>query len=82
MIAYRKFSYFWSTALLIFSLIVVFYGIGSKWNNPPWGQGVIHPAIEAVIFVVLMYVSRHHGLIVYVFPCTRVCSYQMLALIP
>ena len=37
-LAYRQFSYFWSTLLLIFAFCVVLNGIAQQWNNPPWEQ--------------------------------------------
>lgn len=51
-IAYRKLSYYWSTALLIFALIIEFYTIGKGWNNPPWENS--HPALDIVIFILLL----------------------------
>jgi len=35
-VAYRKASYVWGTALLIFATVVTFYSVGKAWNNPPW----------------------------------------------
>ena len=55
MIAYRKASYWWSTGLLIFAFIIVLYGIGAEWNNPPWDQASTHPAFEILLFLVLLF---------------------------
>jgi len=53
-LAWRRMSYVWSTALLLFALVVVLYGIAMEWNNPPWGGGSTHPALEILLFVVLL----------------------------
>jgi len=49
---WRKFSYWWSSVLLIFAITVVVYGICQQWNNPPWDP--IHPVFDLVIFLLLM----------------------------
>lgn len=54
-IAWRKLSYWWSTALLIFATFCVIWGIAKEWNNPPWGTGAIHPVAEVIIFIFMMY---------------------------
>lgn len=54
-IAWRKGTYYWSTALLIFALSVVLYGIGMQWNNPPWEQKDSHPALEIFLFLLIMW---------------------------
>jgi hypothetical protein len=51
---YRKFTYFWSSAVLIFGLFVMFYGISKQWNNPPWNHEDSHPAFEAVLLVLML----------------------------
>ena len=53
-IAWRKLSYYWGTLLLIFSLMVVLYGIGKGWNNPPWNVDDGWPALDIVVFLVMM----------------------------
>lgn len=55
MIAWRKLSYYWATALLIFSFFCVIWGIANEWNNPPWGNGQLHPVLEIFIFLIMMY---------------------------
>merc|ERR1712216_325014 len=54
-IAWRKATYYWSTALLIFALSVVLYGIGKQWNNPPWEQKDSNPALEIFLFLLIMW---------------------------
>jgi len=54
-VSWRKCSYYWSTALLIFATTVVIYGIGKQWNNPPWEQKDTHPVLEIFIFLVIMW---------------------------
>ena len=54
-LAWRKASYWWSTALLIFALTVVLYGIAMEWNNPPWDQGTTSPAFEVFLFLFLIF---------------------------
>ena len=50
---YRKISYYWSSALLLLAFIVVLYGIGMQWNNPPWGEGR-SPAGETILFLIML----------------------------
>jgi len=54
-IAYRKFSYYWSMALTIFSVIIIMYTIGMEWNNPPWSQKDSHPVLEIFIFLLMLF---------------------------
>merc|ERR1719161_1471847 len=54
-IAWRRATYYWSTALLIFALSVVLYGIGKQWNNPPWEQKDSNPALEIFLFLLIMW---------------------------
>ena len=49
---YRYISYYWSMALLIFSMVVVVYAINQEWSNPPWDY--THPSTEIIIFFVLL----------------------------
>lgn len=53
-VAWRKFTYWWSSALLIFALFVVFYGMGKQWNNPPWDPSDSHPALDICLFIVML----------------------------
>ena len=48
-------SYYWSIALLIFSLAIVTYAIGNEWNNSPWKIEDSHPVAELVIFFLLLW---------------------------
>lgn len=52
-IAWRKLSYWWSTALTIFACIVVVFGICKEWNNPPWAENR-HPALELFLFLFML----------------------------
>jgi len=54
-IAWRRATYYWSTALLVFAITVVIYGIGMQWNNPPWEQKDSHPALEIFLFFLIMW---------------------------
>jgi len=54
-IAWRRATYYWSTALLVFAITVVIYGIGKQWNNPPWEQKDSHPALEIFLFFLIMW---------------------------
>lgn len=51
-IAWRKLTYVWSTALLIFAMVIHVYGIAMQWNNPPWkeSQDKGHPILEILFF--------------------------------
>jgi hypothetical protein len=51
--SYREFSYLWSVALLIFSLVIVVYAIGKEWSNPPWDY--THPVSEIFFFFALLW---------------------------
>ena len=53
-IAWRKLTYWWSTALLLFALIVHVYGIAMEWNNPPWRPGTAHPILEVCFMFFMM----------------------------
>jgi hypothetical protein len=55
MIYYRKASYWWATGLLIFALCVVLYGIGKRWNNPPWNVDDSHAAVDIIVFLFNLY---------------------------
>jgi hypothetical protein len=55
LVYYRKFSYFWGSALCLFSLIVVLYGIAKQWNNPPWDVKDSHPVLECIVFLMMLY---------------------------
>merc|ERR1711904_456415 len=54
-IKWRKFTYFYSVLLLIFSLVVIVYGIGKQWTNPPWKPKDSHPAVDIVAFFAMLY---------------------------
>jgi len=54
-IAWRKMTYWWSTALTIFAMIVHIYGICKQWNNPPWSQTHSHPVLEIGFFFLMMF---------------------------
>jgi len=61
-IAYRKLSYFWSMALLFFSIVITIYTIAKEWNNPPWSQKDSHPVLEIFIFLfMLTWISALEG---------------------
>jgi hypothetical protein len=51
---WRQCSYWWSSALLIFALFVVIYGITQQRNDPPWVQTKSHPALEVFVFFALL----------------------------
>jgi hypothetical protein len=53
-IAWRKLSYYWSSALLIFAIFVVIWGIAKQWNNSPWDPTTTHPVFEVFIFLLMM----------------------------
>jgi hypothetical protein len=52
--SWRNFTYWWATGLAFFCAAVVLTGIGNQWNNPPWGQEGSHPALEIVLFVLML----------------------------
>jgi hypothetical protein len=64
-IAWRRGTYLWGTALLIFGLFVQVYGICKEWNNPPWrteNGGTVHPALEvAFMFFMMTWVALLEG---------------------
>jgi len=61
-LAWRKLSYYWSSALLFFGLIVMVHGIGMQWNNPPWEHEDSHPAFEIVLlFIMLSWIALLEG---------------------
>merc|ERR1712048_487989 len=54
---WRKFSYVWSSILLVFALIVHFNAIGQQWNNPAWKETQeedSHPVLEAIFFLFML----------------------------
>jgi hypothetical protein len=54
-IAWRKATYVWGTALVIFAFVVTIYGIAKQWNNPPWSQTHSHPALEILFMFFMMF---------------------------
>jgi len=54
-IAWRKLTYYWGTALLIFALTVVIWGIAKRWNNPPWDVDDSWAGLEIPLFFVMMW---------------------------
>jgi len=61
-IKWRKFTYFYSMLLLIFSLVVIVYGIGKQWTNPPWKPKDSHPAVDIIaFFAMLTWISLLEG---------------------
>ena len=62
---YRKASYVWAMGLLIFSLIIVLWGIGNQWNNPAWKPNQekgSHPVFEIFFFLgMLTWISLLEG---------------------
>merc|ERR1719159_2114764 len=62
--AWRKGTYVWGLALVVFSLIIVCHGIRKQWNNPAWkeGQEHGHPVIELLFFFfILTWISLLEG---------------------
>jgi hypothetical protein len=39
---------------MIFSIVVVMHGIAQQWNNPPWPQGGSFPALEIILFILML----------------------------
>jgi len=64
-IAWRKGTYFWGTALMLFALFIQVYGICKEFNNPPWrteNGGTVHPALEvAFMFFMMTWVALLEG---------------------
>lgn len=61
-IAWRKCTYWWSTALLLFALVVHVYGIAMGWNNAPWRPAKAHPVVEiAFMFFMMTWVALLEG---------------------
>lgn len=58
-LAYRKFSYFWSTLLLIFALVVTYWDIAKGWTNDfddePTYSSAGTVALNIILFTVLMF---------------------------
>jgi hypothetical protein len=52
--SWRNCTYWWSTCLMIFSIVVVMHGIAQQWNNPPWSQGGSYPALEIILFILML----------------------------
>jgi len=48
-------TYWWGTALLFFSVVVVMHGIFQEWNNPPWDHSGSHPLLEFVLFWTMLF---------------------------
>jgi len=56
-VGWRRASYVWASALLIFSFIIVLYGIARQWNNPAWKDTQkenSHPVLEIIFFMFMM----------------------------
>jgi len=53
---WRKSTYVWSSCLVIFALVIHFYGIGKQWNNPAWkeNQSDSEPVLEALFFLFML----------------------------
>lgn len=53
-IAWRKLTYWWGSALSLFSFVIMIYTISKQWNNPPWSQTNSHPVLELIIFFLML----------------------------